>query len=141
MDSPHYFRSCSPSESWWDDANEQPSSQLFRPTPKDNGKLSVAGNQWTTAKEFYEEYTLKLRLRSRGVWAVTRSDCQAIPVRYRDAQLEISLNVTEDFGEGRPRGHCLLHMEDYPPKVQKKIGVILRDRAVRHGCLYPDGAS
>lgn len=46
------MRSCSPSEAWWDPAVERPSSQLFKPTPKDEGKLSVADGSKTTPEGF-----------------------------------------------------------------------------------------
>ena len=69
-----FYRSCSPSDVWWDRKNDKPSSQLFTPTPKDQGKLSVASSSKTNAEEFYLQFTQDLGLDSRGIWAVSNEE-------------------------------------------------------------------
>lgn len=61
----------------------RPSSQAFRPTPKDEGKLSVARAALTTAAGAYELHTSELGLSSAGTWAVTVGEChgQGLEVR------------------------------------------------------------
>ena len=55
----------------------RPSSQAFRPTPKDENKLSVARGALTTPKAAYEHHTVTLGLASAGSWAVTIAECTA----------------------------------------------------------------
>lgn len=64
--------------SWLRDG--QPSSQAFKPTPKDDGKLSTARSALTTAEEAYLHHTDALRLRSAGTWAVTVGEVEDEPV-------------------------------------------------------------
>jgi hypothetical protein len=54
----------------------RPSSQAFRPTPKDAGKLSVARGALTTAAAAYRHYMERLRLPSAGTWGVTVGECR-----------------------------------------------------------------
>jgi hypothetical protein len=44
----------------------RPTSQAFRPTPKDENKLSVARGSLTTEKAAYEHHTVALGLGSAG---------------------------------------------------------------------------
>ena len=53
-----------------------PSSQTFRPTPKDKGKPSVYdGDIIGSAEASYVHWTMELELTSAGVLAVTQEDC------------------------------------------------------------------
>jgi hypothetical protein len=54
----------------------RPSSQAFRPTPKDEGKLSVACESLTTAAAAYELFTAGLGLASAGTWGVAIGECR-----------------------------------------------------------------
>ena len=53
----------------------RPSSQAFRPTPKDGGLLSVSRASLTTPERALEHHTKRLQLKSIGVWAFTVDDC------------------------------------------------------------------
>lgn len=64
--------------SWLKDG--QPSSQAFKPTPKDDGKLSTARSALTTAEDAYLHHTGALELQSAGTWAVTVGEVEAEPV-------------------------------------------------------------
>ncbi len=57
-------------------------SQAFKPTAKDNKRLSVHDGDQTTAEEAYRRYTEQLGLTSSGVMAVTVQECQkqSLPV-------------------------------------------------------------
>jgi len=61
----------------------RPSSQAFRPTPKDENKLSVARAARTTAQAAYEHFTGTLGLASAGTWGITVGECgqQGLPAR------------------------------------------------------------
>lgn len=58
----------------------QPSSQAFKPTAKDDGKLSTARSTLTTPEGAYLHHTDALKLRSAGTWAVTVGEVEAEPV-------------------------------------------------------------
>ena len=51
--------------------NDRVTSQAFRPTQKDDKKLSVSRDSLTNAKDSFDLYTAKRELSSVGVWGVT----------------------------------------------------------------------
>ena len=51
-------------------------SQVFRPTPKDQGQLSVYDGDQIPPQQAYTHYTETLMLNSAGVMAVTVAECQ-----------------------------------------------------------------
>jgi len=55
----------------------RPSSQAFRPTPKDDKKLSVSRSTLTTAEGAYTLFTGSRGLASAGTWGVTVGECNA----------------------------------------------------------------
>lgn len=65
-------------------------SQAFRPTPKDDYRLSVYDGDQITAEAAWEHYTLKLP--SVGVMAVTAAECQR-------QQLAVIPDPLPDFSE------------------------------------------
>lgn len=54
----------------------RPSSQAFRPTKKDEGKLSVARGSLTTAEDAFRHHTERLQLPSAGTWGVLVGECK-----------------------------------------------------------------
>jgi hypothetical protein len=67
----------------------RPSSQAFRPTPKDEQMLSVYDGDQITAANAFAHYTQTLKLESSGVMAVSVTECNelALPVRPDPAPL------------------------------------------------------
>jgi len=57
--------------------NGRVTSQAFKPTPKDEGKLSVEDAEKTDAFKSFQNYTTALKLASAGVMGVTEGECQA----------------------------------------------------------------
>ena len=55
-------------------------SQLFSPTPKDEGMLSVYDGDRISAANSWVHYTQDLGLQSSGVMAVTLGECQGYEV-------------------------------------------------------------
>lgn len=53
----------------------RPTSQAFRPTPKDSDLLSVSRGALTTAEAAFRLHTEQRKLASAGVWSVTVADC------------------------------------------------------------------
>jgi hypothetical protein len=54
-----------------------PTSQAFRPTPKDESKLSVYDGDQITAENAFKHYFNQLKLASLGVMGLTVSECAA----------------------------------------------------------------
>ena len=52
-----------------------PTSQAFRPTPKDESKLSVYDGDQITAENAFQHYINDLNLSSVGVMGLTVSEC------------------------------------------------------------------
>jgi hypothetical protein len=55
----------------------RPTSQAFRPTPKDSDLLSVSRGALTTAEAAFRLHTEQRQLASAGVWSVAVGDCAA----------------------------------------------------------------
>ena len=53
-------------------------SQVFKPTPKDNRRLSVYDGDQVTAPQAWLHYTSELGFASVGVLAVTVAECEAL---------------------------------------------------------------
>lgn len=53
-------------------------SQVFKPTPKDNRRLSVYDGDQVTALQAWSHFTVELSLASVGVQAVTVAECEAL---------------------------------------------------------------
>ncbi len=53
-----------------------PTSQAFRPTPKDESKLSVYDGDQITAENAFQHYINKLNLSSVGVMGLTVAECK-----------------------------------------------------------------
>ena len=101
----------------------QITSQAFRPTIKDDKKLSVYDNDMITAEKAYEHYTKKLLKSSTGVMAVSVKECS-----------ELSLPVVSDpapFPE-----HALIDFSDYSYPQSEKLAKKLRQKAVERDWLY-----
>lgn len=64
-------------------------SQAFKPTPKDEGQLSVARGALSSAEAAFDLYTTKLGLESAGVLSVTVAECEGVGLKaYPDPLVE-----------------------------------------------------
>lgn len=101
----------------------RPSSQAFRPTPKDEQKLSVYDGDQITPVDAFEHYTKDLMLVSGGVLAVSMAECTAL-----------ELPVTPDpdpFPE-----HALIDFSTYGKSATEKKAKLLKAKAEARGWLY-----
>ncbi len=101
----------------------QITSQAFRPTTKDNSKLSVYDHDMISAEKAYEHYTKKLLKSSAGVMAVCVKECN-----------ELNLPVLSDpapFPE-----HALIDFSEYSYPQSEKLAKKLRQKAVERDWLY-----
>jgi hypothetical protein len=109
----------------------QPSSQAFKPTPKDEGKLSTARGAKTTPENAFVRHTDTLGLQSAGTWAASVEEVEATPVpleAYGDP-------VTEPAPDP---AHAFIEYPDDRKIVETKAK-ILRAKAGDRGRLHPNG--
>jgi hypothetical protein len=108
--------------SWLIDKNV--SRQTFRPTPKDNNKLSVSDGNMITAEESWKKFTAT-GYASAGVLAVSRSECT-----------QYYLTVLPDPLENQPE-HTLIDFSNKPTrKSQQDTAKILKDFAITRGWQF-----
>jgi hypothetical protein len=99
------------------------SSQAYRPTPKDENKLSVYDGDHISPEASWRHYTAELKLSSVGVMAITRSQCdeQGLPV--------------DPNGIPFPE-HVLIDFSGMSKKAVERTAKILTGYARTHGWLY-----
>jgi hypothetical protein len=102
----------------------QPTSQVFKPTPKDNGYLSVSDGNKIDAKESFEKFTQNPQCHSIGVLSVSRDECD-----------QWKLPVLLDPLKGQPE-HMLIDFSEKTNNSIKKIATGLRDCAIKRGWSY-----
>ena len=104
------------------------SSQAFRPTPKDSGRLSVDRGALRSAEESHLRYTTDLGLSSAGTWAVAVGECSAcdLPVEA-EPLVEPPPNPAHAavVFTGLSRGQC------------EAKGTKLARAANERGCIHP----
>jgi len=113
-------------ESWI--KNSRPTSQAFKPTPKDNNRLSVHYGAMLTAEEAWLYYTKQLQLDSGGVVAVTVAECNFLdlPVEPNAVSLAKSDSIR----------HAEINFESFSGNTLKKKARQLREFAMQRGWLY-----
>jgi len=104
--------------------NGRVSSQVFRPTPKDDKKLSVYDGHAIAASDAYEHYTTSLKQSSVGVMAVTCQECKELELETKDDPLE-------NFPE-----HAVIDFSPYGTNSTEKKAKILRSRAEKRDWLF-----
>jgi hypothetical protein len=109
----------------------RPSSQAFRPTPKDNGKLSVARGSLTTPAASYELHTAQLGLGSAGTWAVTVGECREQALRVIPDPLTSPPEKVAD------PAHALVDFTPHSKNQAEGRGARLARKAVDRGRLHP----
>lgn len=109
----------------------RPSSQAFPPTPKDEGKLSVARGSLTTPASAYELHTGGLGLASAGTWAITIGEC-------RGQGLEVAADpTTAPPAKAADPAHALVDFTPYSNNQREAKATRLARLATERGCLHP----
>ena len=100
-------------------------SQAFRPTPKDEKKLSVYDGDLISPEDSFRHYRRVLKFESVGVLGVTVGECgeQGLPVAP-DPQT---------FAE-----HALIDFSEISNSQIEKKSKLLRDSAQKRGWLYEE---
>jgi hypothetical protein len=117
------FRQVHPSFVQGDSVSSQVfSSQTFRPTPKDDNKLSVYNETVFTAKESFDHFQTQGYV-SAGVVGVSKEEC--------DTE---NLLVTED---NIPfEGHCSIDYNGLEQNAIKKKAKKLKNYATKRGWIF-----
>lgn len=106
-------------------------SQAFRPTPKDQKKLSSAREAKVTVEANFEEYTEHLGLKSAGVWAVSVEEVEEQKLR----------SIYDEYAKSAPSpcmtGHTSIDFTTVTGNQAKRIGGRLRDHAEDRGKRHP----
>lgn len=99
------------------------SSQVFRPTPKDESKLSMYNGDKIEPGKAFEHYTEVLKFSSAGVLGLEKQevDAQSIPV----------IDDSEPFFE-----HCSLDFSAFSKSQTEKKAKILKVIAEKRGWLF-----
>jgi hypothetical protein len=114
--------------SWMRDG--RPSSQAWRPTKKDEGRLSVARGSLTSPQAAFEHHTQQKKLASVGTWAATVGECQteSLPT-YPDPD-DATPTVAAD------PAHAVVDFRGCSNSQVEAKAVRLSRCAVERGCLY-----
>jgi hypothetical protein len=75
----------------------RPTSQAFRPTPKDENQLSVDNGEKITAAASWLYYTGTLKFESAGVMALTHAECAAEKLNVIEDGVPIPAHCYVDF--------------------------------------------
>lgn len=98
-------------------------SQVFRPTPKDQEKLSVYNGDMIQPQDAWEHFTARPECRSVGILAVCTGECN-----------EQQLPVVED-ADPYPE-HCTIDFIGFSKTEIEKKAKILKVFAERRGWLF-----
>lgn len=100
-----------------------PTSQAFRPTLKDESKLSVYDGDQITPENLFNHYVHELSLSSVGVMGLTVAECAAESLAVRSDPVHFPEHAIIDFSE--------LTDKDCRTKSKK-----LQSKAVQRGWLH-----
>ena len=106
------------------------SSQVFRVSTLDLGKLSTARSTQIEAAAHFDEYTSDFNLESAGVWAVSVAEVDAQGVR-------VVGDVGVQDGFRRPTGHAYLDLRAKTRNGAKTLSSHLRALAQGRGRIHP----
>jgi hypothetical protein len=115
------FRQVNPS---WRELDGNPTSQAFRPTPKDNELLSVDRQSLTDAKSSYDHFTKTLGLASVGTWAISTNECASVSRTAWHTPKAVN------------PAHTSVDFRAVPPKTAKTISQALKARAIARQLQY-----
>jgi hypothetical protein len=98
-------------------------SQVFKPTPKDDNKLSVYNSEKFTAKESFSHFVSEPKNNSIGVVSVNLEECN----------LEELTVVEDNFPFD---GHCHIDFKDLTSNQVEKKAKKLKIAAINRGWQY-----
>lgn len=108
--------------------NGRVTSQAFRPTPKDEGFLSVDDGDRVSAEAAWQRFAANPACKSVGVQAISQEECAAQ-----------ELAVIED-GQPHPE-HCSVDFTAFDKKAIEKKSKLLRAQAETRGWLFREAVA
>lgn len=102
-------------------------SQAFRPTPKDEHKLSMYDGDQISAERSFRHYTETLYFESAGVLGVSVTDCRELDLP--------AIPDPEPFIE-----YVLIDYSAFDKKVVEKKAKLLKAKAEKRGWLFRDSS-
>lgn len=112
----------------------EPSSSNFRPTPNDEGKLSVDRGSVTTPKDSHTSY-LALGRASIGVYGITVEEFSQEEIPCLPDPLD------ESHEHGPNPAHALADFTGHGKSKQKTVAKRLKQNALKRGRLHPHSGS
>jgi len=109
----------------------RPSSQAFRPTKKDDGKLSVARSSLTTAERAFHSHTVLLGLPSHGTWALSVQECAQHELKVFPNPLLAPPELIAD------PAHAFIDFRGLSNSRTESKSTQLRNDAMDRGCVHP----
>ena len=103
-------------------------SQAFRPTPKDEHKLSMYDGDQISAERSFRHYTETLCFASVGVLGVTAIECQELDL--------LVVPDPESFIE-----HVLIDYSAFDKNVVEKKAKLLKAKSETRGWLFRDSST
>lgn len=102
------------------------SSQAFRPTPKDESKLSVYDGDQMTPEAAFNHFTQILKLASAGTVGLTVEECASVGIEARPDPLTDPIPFPE---------HAILDFSGRTDHQCKSISKVLKTQAQARGWL------
>jgi len=103
-----------------------PTSQVFRPTPKDNHRLSVSNGDQISAEQAYIRFINTLSYKSVGVLSVSVEEC---------CSLAVTPLADADPPAEQP-DHCFIDFRGKSGRQIEKIATQLRNHATNRGWSF-----
>lgn len=100
-------------------------SQVFKPTPKDEQKLSVYDGDLITPEKSWQYFTKELKLESKGVLAVTVSECA-------------NQNLSVESDPNPHLAHAIIRYDGHTESKIRKIAQYLKRDAENRGWLFQE---
>lgn len=105
-----------------------PTSQLFKPTPKDEGKLSTARQSKIDAEGAYKHHVDELGLASAGTFGVNLNEVGGAGLRAVDDSCRVDM----------PNFHAYIDCRDRSRKDLETAAKLLTRQARERGLLFPE---
>jgi hypothetical protein len=121
------FRNIHPS--WIQDG--KPTSQAFRPTLKDEGRLSLDRGSMTTAQDSFRLHTCAKGLQAEAVYGVSVDEFLNENIECFDDPIEGGAYTVENLC------HCIADFRPHGGSKPETISKKLKKKAIARGSLYP----
>lgn len=109
----------------------EPSSAAFRPTPKDNCKLSVDRSAISTAKDSFNLHVSEKKLQAAGTYGLLVSEFSSVQISCFPDPL------SESDGQPSNPAHAYGDFSHLNSGKQKVAAKKLKRQAIERGCLHP----